>query len=259
MLFAGSCFPRSARFSTSAVRLWCSHTASRSLPSPLTKSSSPSTRPWSKTRCWPTAWASFLFGSTPRCSAGKNVGRVVLPASLLTGLKATEGANSSNTLAFALSIKCDAKRGTARLPAEQKFGMEPDLLYTNHEVFSGDFVFRPFGDQSETFAPPNAPAPVHDDILLAKLRPGQQIVCEAHCEKGIARDHAKWSAVGESSYIRSTGFDSCENQPRRHIGSCPLLTSTVQFVQSTAGSFKAASRPASCRSPTQSRTATTKT
>lgn len=36
---------------------------------------------------------------------------------------------------------------------------------------------------------------VHDDILLAKMRPGQEIVLEAHCARGTGAEHAKWSPV----------------------------------------------------------------
>ena len=36
---------------------------------------------------------------------------------------------------------------------------------------------------------------VHEDILLAKMRPGQEIVLEAHCTKGTGAEHAKWSPV----------------------------------------------------------------
>ena len=58
--------------------------------------------------------------------------------------------------------------------------------------------------------------PVHDDILLAKLRPGQvllmplsmppsdrtvqSIILEAHCVKGEGKDHAKFSPVATASY-----------------------------------------------------------
>ena len=41
---------------------------------------------------------------------------------------------------------------------------------------------------------------MHDDILLAKLRPGQAISLEAHGRKGIGRDHAKFSPVATASY-----------------------------------------------------------
>lgn len=44
----------------------------------------------------------------------------------------------------------------------------------------------------------NPPHPVHDDILIAKLRPGQEIDLVCWCVKGIGRDHAKFSPVGKS-------------------------------------------------------------
>eukprot|EP00210_Caulerpa_lentillifera_P002725 g2605.t1 len=42
--------------------------------------------------------------------------------------------------------------------------------------------------------------PVHQDILLTKLRPGQAIELEAHCIKGIGKVHAKWSPVATAWY-----------------------------------------------------------
>lgn len=33
--------------------------------------------------------------------------------------------------------------------------------------------------------------------MLAKLRPGQEIEMELHAIKGVGKDHAKWSPVGE--------------------------------------------------------------
>ena len=41
---------------------------------------------------------------------------------------------------------------------------------------------------------------VHDDIIIAKLRPGQCIEISMRAVKGIGRDHAKFSAVGTASY-----------------------------------------------------------
>lgn len=40
--------------------------------------------------------------------------------------------------------------------------------------------------------------PVNNDILIAKLRPGQEIDALLHCVKGIGQDHAKFSPVGKS-------------------------------------------------------------
>jgi len=53
-------------------------------------------------------------------------------------------------------------------------------------------------DQEDRF--PTHPKPVHSDILLAKLRPGQTIQLEAHCIKGGGKDHAKWSPVATAWY-----------------------------------------------------------
>ena len=39
--------------------------------------------------------------------------------------------------------------------------------------------------------------PVERDILIAKLRPGQEIDLKCHCVKGIGKDHAKFSPVGK--------------------------------------------------------------
>ena len=41
---------------------------------------------------------------------------------------------------------------------------------------------------------------VHDDILLAKMVAGQEIELEAHCVKGLGKDHAKFSPVGTAWY-----------------------------------------------------------
>ena len=42
---------------------------------------------------------------------------------------------------------------------------------------------------------------VNNDILIAKLRPGQEIDAMLHCVKGIGQDHAKFSPVGENLFI----------------------------------------------------------
>lgn len=74
-------------------------------------------------------------------------------------------------------------------------------------VKSGQLVWLPNGSempeetscrfassQSSVLGPQGARL-VHDDILLAKMRPGQEIVLEAHCIRGIGAEHAKWSPV----------------------------------------------------------------
>ena len=42
--------------------------------------------------------------------------------------------------------------------------------------------------------------PVQDDILVAKLRPGQEIDIEMHAILGLGQDHAKFSPVAPATY-----------------------------------------------------------
>ena len=70
---------------------------------------------------------------------------------------------------------------------------DEDKLYNNANVYSGDLEFVPQGDQQVY-------KPLHDDILLAKLRPGQEIEMDLICEKGIGKTHAKWSPVCTAYY-----------------------------------------------------------
>jgi len=81
--------------------------------------------------------------------------------------------------------------------AQQKPQYPADRPFTKH-VYSKDFVWVPQGDQETMFS--TAIRPVHDDILIAKLRPGQAMELEAHGRRGIGKDHAKYSPVATASY-----------------------------------------------------------
>ena len=84
------------------------------------------------------------------------------------------------------------------LAAAKKDAIEtPGRPYTKH-IYSKDLVWLPQGSQQSRF--PNGIRPVHDDILIAKLRPGQIIDLEAHARVGIGKDHAKFSPVATACY-----------------------------------------------------------
>jgi DNA-directed RNA polymerase I and III subunit RPAC1 len=53
----------------------------------------------------------------------------------------------------------------------------------------------PQGEQGAVFAH-KLLAPTNRDIVLAKMRPGQEIDMECHAVKGVGKDHAKFSPVG---------------------------------------------------------------
>ena len=61
-------------------------------------------------------------------------------------------------------------------------------------------TFSNFSASQETKFGKEGIKTVHDDILLAKLVPGQEIELEAHCMKSIGADHAKFSPVGTCWY-----------------------------------------------------------
>ncbi|XP_030413029.1 DNA-directed RNA polymerases I and III subunit RPAC1 isoform X1 [Gopherus evgoodei] len=98
-----------------------------------------------------------------------------------------------DTLQFQLKIKC------SRNPHSAKESSDPNELYINHKVYSKHITWVPLGNQADLF--PDADLrPVHDDILIAQLRPGQEIDVLMHCVKGIGKDHAKFSPVATASY-----------------------------------------------------------
>ncbi|KAI9282772.1 DNA-directed RNA polymerase [Sporodiniella umbellata] len=103
------------------------------------------------------------------------------------------GPTDLNTLVFKLKKKCELN------PDASKDETDPNKKYINNYVYSKDLVWEPKGNQEEKFAD-CPPRPVHDDIVIAKLRPGQEVEMELHCQKGVGREHAKWSPVATASY-----------------------------------------------------------
>uniref|UniRef100_A0A7E4VG70 DNA-directed RNA polymerases I and III subunit RPAC1 n=1 Tax=Panagrellus redivivus TaxID=6233 RepID=A0A7E4VG70_PANRE len=99
----------------------------------------------------------------------------------------------TENLVFDINVKCKKKKV---VPADAK---DKNDHFENSIVRSGDFVWEPIGDQATTFKK-NPPSMVHDDIVILKMRHGQEIEAKCICYKGIGRDHAKFSPVGTASY-----------------------------------------------------------
>ncbi|CAH7688104.1 DNA-directed RNA polymerase III subunit C5 [Phakopsora pachyrhizi] len=111
----------------------------------------------------------------------------------LLDMKGEDGATDLNTLVFKLVAHC------RRNPNFSKSETDPLRAYVNSHITSGMIEWEPKGNQPEMFKD-NPPRPVQDDILLVKMRPGQEIRAEMHCLKGIGKDHAKFSPVATASY-----------------------------------------------------------
>jgi len=113
--------------------------------------------------------------------------------------KASDAAyNESNTIVFRLKVRCACDYEEAQM-----------------KVYSSDLQWKPngselpedkeqkltsFGRSQEELMSDQPIAPVHPDILVAKLRAGQEIDLEAHCIKGMGKQHAKWSPVSTAWY-----------------------------------------------------------
>lgn len=98
-----------------------------------------------------------------------------------------------NTIVLSLDIAC------TKNPNASQDSTDPDNLYRNHKVYAKHLKFEPQGRQAELFAN-NPVVPCDPNILLAKLRPGQEISLRVHCILGIGADHAKFSPVSTASY-----------------------------------------------------------
>ena len=102
----------------------------------------------------------------------------------------TDQATDRNTLVFRLAVSC-----TRNKPVPSVHTTDPKVLYTNSEVLSSHLEWQPQGEQAVVYAD-NPPAPTNPNIVLVKLRPGQEVEMEMHAVKGVGKDHAKFSPVG---------------------------------------------------------------
>ncbi|KAK0210476.1 DNA-directed RNA polymerase [Desarmillaria ectypa] len=114
------------------------------------------------------------------------------PAPIELRLSAND-ATDRNTIVFKVNIKCERNHDAP------KDATEPEDLYINHEFLSRHLIWEPAGEQALMFAD-NPPAPTNLNIVLAKLRPGQEIEMDLHAVKGVGKDHAKFSPVATASY-----------------------------------------------------------
>lgn len=103
-----------------------------------------------------------------------------------------EGETEENTIIFHLKARCQLD-----LTKDQELPIDERLI--NGSIYSHQLEWVPIGKQAETFAD-SPPTVVNPDILLARLRPGQELDLELKCEKGLGKDHAKWSPVCTAAY-----------------------------------------------------------
>ncbi|KAL0229496.1 hypothetical protein GEMRC1_014113 [Eukaryota sp. GEM-RC1] len=101
--------------------------------------------------------------------------------------------NDKQALKFTLNIKC-----TGKDPDVMEVEHDPSASYINGKVYSSALQWEPMGEQAINLITP--PAMVHQDILISKLRPGQEINVDLIAIKGVGATHAKWSPSATSFY-----------------------------------------------------------
>ncbi|KAF2874961.1 DNA-directed RNA polymeras-like proteines I and III subunit RPAC1 [Massariosphaeria phaeospora] len=102
-----------------------------------------------------------------------------------------------NCVQLHLDVKCEWQEDGLKRVAQGE--TDPDRLYTGHNVYARDIVYTPTGKQHDIFDKEPI-KPVHPQILIAKLRPKQEITLMMHAVKGVGQDHAKFSPVATASY-----------------------------------------------------------
>lgn len=130
-------------------------------------------------------------------------------------------ATDENTIVFKLDVTCTLD------PEHPK---DPTKAF-HSSVYSRDLEWVPQGNQEERFG---LIRPVHEDILIAKLRPGQSVALEAHCRKGVGKDHAKFSPVATASYRLMPKVELLERfegaDAMRLVESCPMGLFDIEDV-----------------------------
>lgn len=114
---------------------------------------------------------------------------------LLAWKKAGDAVNEKNSVVFKLHVSC-RKLPDGTLENERVYSNQLKWLSQGSEM--PDETNAKFEEDQSSFL--KQARPVHDDILIAKLRPGQTIELECHCIKGVGEEHAKWSPVATAWY-----------------------------------------------------------
>jgi DNA-directed RNA polymerase I and III subunit RPAC1 len=110
------------------------------------------------------------------------------------GIETPDAPSDFNTVVLRLSANCTLNEDAS--PGEK----DPRKLYHNAHVYAGDITHSLLGRQDQFFGPGNEIKAANPEILLAKLRPGQNITLEMHAIKGVGADHAKFSPVATATY-----------------------------------------------------------
>jgi len=151
-------------------------------------------------------------------------------------------ATDRNTVVFDMAVKVPAVRGSG--PAAAAAALATTTVY------SRDLRWKPQGHQAQRFGGPAALGPVHDDIILAKLRPGQEVLLEAHARLGVGKDHAKFSPTATTAYrqlpLVALTKPVTGARAAALAKTCPMKVFDVEDLGGGAPGAASVARPRSC-------------
>lgn len=163
--------------------------------------------------------------------------------------ESSSSSNEKNTIVFKLNVFCkdSDERMTVNsnqlkwLPKGSQLHLETDAKENEYTSFRCSQDSPEFSNKSLGLK--------HDDIIIAKLGPGQGIELEAHAVKGIGETHAKWSPVSTAWYRMLPEIvlmGEIENEmAEKLVKKCPVNVFDIEDLG--AGRKKAVvSNPRSC-------------
>ncbi|CAA6661524.1 unnamed protein product [Spirodela intermedia] len=119
-------------------------------------------------------------------------------------LSGNDSPNERNTIVFKLHVSCKKSGPRITVKSDQlkwlPNGSELEMASPNPSAKPKSYTsFTCSQDSLPEFS--NKPIGLkHEDIIVAKLGPGQEIELEAHAIKGLGKTHAKWSPVATAWY-----------------------------------------------------------
>lgn len=114
-------------------------------------------------------------------------------------------------------------------PDDDRPSTSTDVSSLGGRVLSRHLKWLPQGGQQDKF--PQGVRPVHDDIVLAQLSPGQRLEFEAHCRKGLGKVSPQGCTCMHANLTRHCASISVMHAPRLTFLSTLTFSSGPRQVQ----------------------------